>query len=66
LPEKKKMLEETKARIDKLEKEIASIEQDKEKYINEKVDFIVSEEGQGKRKEFKEKMKERKQGGKRQ
>ncbi|MDR2192647.1 MAG: hypothetical protein LBO62_07210 [Endomicrobium sp.] len=57
LPKKKEMLEEQKKRIDKLEKEIASIEADKEKYIEEKVEKIISPEGQAKRKEMKEKIK---------
>ena len=61
LPKKKKMLADMKVRIDKLEKEIASVEKDKEKYLTEKVDFIVSEEGQAKRNKFKEKMKDDKQ-----
>jgi citrate synthase len=60
LPKKKEMLEEQKGRIDKLEKEIASIEADKEKYIEEKAEKILIPEGQAKRKEFKEKMKEHK------
>lgn len=48
---KKEMLAVQKARIDDLQKKIADIEADKEAYINKKVDFYVSDEGQKKIKE---------------
>lgn len=56
---KKEMLEIQKERIAYLEEEISTIEKDKEKYIEEQVEFFLSEEGQEKRAEFKERRNKR-------
>ncbi|MDR1940834.1 MAG: hypothetical protein LBQ47_00705 [Endomicrobium sp.] len=50
---KKEMLEEQRARIEKLEKKIADIETNREKYISDKVDSYISKEGQDKREKAK-------------
>ncbi|MDR2426502.1 MAG: hypothetical protein LBD46_04910 [Endomicrobium sp.] len=52
---KKDMLEDQKARISKLETKITDLEANKDKYIDEKVDFFTSAEGQAKMKEMREK-----------
>ena len=48
---KKEFLSMQKSRIEKLENKISEMESDKAGYINKKVDFIVSREGQAKTKE---------------
>lgn len=52
---KKEMLEDQKARISKLEEFIADLESNKEKIIDEKVEFFTSAQGQAKMKEYREK-----------
>jgi hypothetical protein len=52
---RKEMLQDQKARITKLEEFIADIEANKEKRIDERVDFMTSPEGYAKMKEHKEK-----------
>ncbi|MCL2145217.1 MAG: hypothetical protein FWH43_06995 [Endomicrobia bacterium] len=53
---KKDMLEMQKARINKLEENIADLETNKNKHIDSQVNFVTSAEGQAKMKEMKEKM----------
>lgn len=53
---KKNILEDQKARIQNFEERIADLENNKDKYIDEKVEFFTSPEGQAKMKEMCEKM----------
>lgn len=55
IADKKDMIEDQKTRIKKLEDGIASIEADKDKHIDNKVEFLTSPEGQAKMKEMREK-----------
>ncbi|AKL97641.1 hypothetical protein [Endomicrobium proavitum] len=53
LSNRKAMLAEQKKRIAKFESQITKMEKDKESYINKKVDFLTTPDGQKKLKEFK-------------
>ena len=53
---RKKLLDEQKERITKLEAQIAKMEKDKTAYVNEKVDFILSPKGQKKAGELRYKV----------
>lgn len=52
---KREMFEDQKARISKMEEYISDLEANKDKRIDEAVEFITSAEGQAKMKEFKDK-----------
>lgn len=56
---KKEMLAVQKERIEDFEKKISEIESDKDAYVNKKVNFYISEEGQQKIKEKSINMKKR-------
>ena len=58
---KKEMLKAQKERINKQEAKLADLEANKEARINEKVDFAISQKGQAKRMEMKEKAEKKKE-----
>jgi hypothetical protein len=62
---RKEMLEHKKAKLAEFENKINYMENEKDKYVNEKVDFFISPEGQEKMKDMQKRKKEhKKQSGK--